>query len=57
MQFTATLGAFFQQMAQAKIARAIDTDDVLLVQARVRAEAQDRQTTTTVEERTLKLAA
>jgi hypothetical protein len=57
MRLTATLGAFFQQMAQAKVARAIDTDDVLLVQTRARATAQDRQATMAAEERTLKLAA
>ena len=57
MRLTGTLGAFFQQVAEAKLARAIDTDDALLMRARVRAKAQDRQTTTTAEERTLKLAA
>ena len=57
MRFTETLGAFFQQVAQAKLARAIDTDDALLVRARVRAETQVRQATMAAEERTLKLAA
>ncbi|HEX4744600.1 MAG TPA: hypothetical protein VFW12_08015 [Candidatus Limnocylindria bacterium] len=57
MRFGRMLEAFLVGMAEAKLARAIDTDDVLLVRARSRAEDRDRQATLATEERTLKLAA
>lgn len=57
MRFGRMLEGFLQGMAEAKLARAIDTDDVLLVRARLRADTTDRQATLAAEERTLKLAA
>ena len=57
MRIGRMLGGFLQAMAEAKLARAIDTDGALLMQARLRAESTDRQATMAAEERTLKLAA
>ena len=57
MTFGRMLEGFLQGMAEAKLARAIDTDDVLLLRARLRADTTDRQATLAAVERTLKLAA
>ena len=56
MRIGRMLEGFLEGMAEAKLARAIDTDDVLLVRSRLHI-ADDRRATLAVEERTLKLAA
>lgn len=56
MRIGRMLEGFVRGMAEAKLARAIDTDDVLLLRARLHT-ADDRQATLAAEELTLKLAA